>query len=384
MGLLADLIEYSHMGARRNGRIDGEKNIPGKTQREHSPFEQQLAMRANKQIRTVAAGWENDDRSLKGDYVKALGAFHKSQQKAGKEVPEAESVLGSYRDAMKVFGEATDEPQLAKWKYYVILALIAFGEIPLTAKVFEILGDNKALTYVFALVLCVSVPVAAHFVGMIFKEKMDAKRWVILLVNGLGFGLVLFAISYFREKYFEAEAQQLLGVSMDPRMVTLVFLAIQLLIFIVAATASYFAHDSHPGRKKKWGEAQRLKDILAQETAEAKAAESELHVASKDLAEAEAKRLKTFEHYRHRVEEVINNYKMIIQAYRAANVRSRGDAEIESFKNYPDFSMPPSLQDLDMECGPTVPESVPVLCAICGESNPSNAARCKKCGNNLK
>ena len=87
---LNEYFEYSLGGAKRNGREDGSRNIPGKDQKEHSAYERQLAMKASKGIRSIAEEWEKEDRNLKGNYVSALKIFIDTKEKAKKEKDEAE------------------------------------------------------------------------------------------------------------------------------------------------------------------------------------------------------------------------------------------------------------------------------------------------------
>jgi hypothetical protein len=382
--MLSNWWEYSMFGVKRNGKIDGNRNIPEKDQLEHAAFEKQLVIRAAKDIRQVAQQWEKSDQSLKSNYVAALRYYFDAQKRARKEADEAEAVLNNHREVCARLKENSDNPHLGKKTYRAIILLIALGEIPLTAKAFNLMGENQLLTYVFALVLCVSVPALAHFAGLIFKEKLDLKNSIILFIDIASFIGVLYVISWVREKYFEAEGQQLLeGVQMDPHMVSFVFFAIQLFIFLVATTASYFAHDSHPERIKTIKESERSDKDVKKETQEAKVAEKQLDEAARQLADAEARREKIFAAYKAQVEEIVESCKMMIQTYRTANVRARGYEGIASFMRFPEISVPACLQDLDKDCGLTVPEITPVRCPLCGEENSGTARLCKGCGGTL-
>ena len=41
---------------------------------------------------------------------------------------------------------------------------------------FDILGEARLLTYVFAAVLCVVLPTSAHFLGVIVREEFNKKK----------------------------------------------------------------------------------------------------------------------------------------------------------------------------------------------------------------
>lgn len=380
----ADWWEYSLWGAKRNGRTDGGGNIPTKSQAEHAAYERQLAMRASKEVRGVASEWEEADRTLKGQYVAALREFIDARNRAKKEGAEAEEVLAKHRLNTDKLNGSSDNPLLNRTAYWAIILLIAVGEIPLTAKAFALMGENNMMTYVFALVLCVSVPAAAHFAGVILREKFNWKNLIILLLDIGALVAVLGSVAWVREKYFEADALQALdGVKLDTHTVSLVFFAIQLFIFLVAATASYFAHDSHPDRLRCIRESKTTSHDLIKETGEAKDAEKHLDAAARLLAEREAHREKAFAAFSAKAEEVFEQCKMMIETYRCANIRARGDREIVSFCTYPELTIPVCLRELDKECGFAVPEASPLLCPLCGETNHFSAIRCKKCGNDI-
>lgn len=81
---------------------------------------------------------------------------------------------------------------------------------------------------------------------------------------------------------------------------------------------------------------------------------------------------------------MIAHCKLLIEAYRGANVRKRGDADITSFRSYPNITLPVSLQKLDMDLGAAVPEAVPKKCGKCGfTENHFRAYACAACGNTL-
>ncbi len=383
--MLSDWWEYSLSGAKRNGKNDGSRNIPEKGQPDHAAYERQLAMRASKDIRHIAQKWEKADQTLKGNYVSAIRDYFEAQKRSQKETAEAEAVLNNHRAVTERLQNNTDNPHLGKKSYWAIILLIAVGEIPLTAKAFALMGENPVLTYIFALVLCVSVPAFAHFAGLILREKFSWKNTILLIADVASFIGVLYVVSWVREKYFESDALQILdgAVKMDPHMVSYVFFAIQLFIFMVATTASYFAHDAHPDRKKTIRESENSKKEVQKESGEAQVAEKQLDSAARQLATIEAHREKIHAGFCARVEEIVEGCKMVIEAYRGANVRARGHAGIVSFATYPEITIPACLVELDKECGFTVPEIVPVRCSKCGEENISTAKRCKACGNDL-
>jgi len=370
MSYLGDWWEYSLFGAKRNGKYDGKREIPRKNQPEHPPYEKQLTMRTNNLLQKLAQKWAKEDKKLKDTFIKALREYIDIRKKAPKEIAEAETMLTEHRRTVEKLNHSSENPRLGKFPYWMIIFLIAVGEIPLTAKVFEIFGENVILTYVFALVLCISVPATAHFAGSLLKEKLNWKSCVVLFLDIGILLLTLGTVSWLREKSFEVDAQELLGFTMDPRMITFTFFAIQMLIFATAATASYMAHDAHPDKMTAERLANTAAKNLAKEAGEARRAEQKLNLAAKKLAFAEAIREKVFCDFQAQAEAIMALCHSTMETYRGANIRTRADSEIAAFSSYPKLTMPVTLAELDREYGFAIPEAVPITCPICGTGNP--------------
>jgi hypothetical protein len=104
------------------------------------------------------------------------------------------------------------------------------------------------MTYVMSALLCFIIPWTAHIVGTQLKEGIGgvaAAKLVISLVLIIG---TLLGIAYLREKYFEGTAiQEILGIEMDVRIVTLLFFCVNILIFIVTTWTAYAS--THPTRR---------------------------------------------------------------------------------------------------------------------------------------
>jgi len=56
MGILS-WMSYTYFGTWLNGRIDGKKGIPSAKEGAHSPYEEQLTLIAEENIRRVAQKW---------------------------------------------------------------------------------------------------------------------------------------------------------------------------------------------------------------------------------------------------------------------------------------------------------------------------------------
>lgn len=350
MGLLS-WISYTYFGAWLNGRMDGKRNIPMSDQEDHSPYEKRLALIADENIRRVAQKWDNEDRKLKGDYCRAKREYIDALKDLNKERGEHGEALQDYEDALKKKRDSSTYPHLSTKAYLAFIILIGLSEFPLTAFVFDILGENRLFTYIFAAALCIALPMASHSLGVFIREQFNKKNSIIAAVNLLLFVVVIVAIAYLREKFFEAsEFQKVLGVQMDPTTVTIVFIFIQLFIFGVTVTASYLAHDPHPNLKRAKKDFEDAKKRLQKESREVFAAEERVDKAAEVLVKIEALRGRTFEKYQSMVDEITAIQRRIIEAYRTHNRRRRNDSP-KSFKNYPHIEIPHSLQELDVDCG---------------------------------
>ena len=342
-----------HFGAWLNGRTDGKKSIPSKDAAEHSPYEKRLAQTAKENIKRAAQRWEDEDKELKGKYCDAKREYIDALRCLNRERKEHGLASKAYTDALGIKRESSTYPHLSLMAYRLLIGFIAIGEMPLTAIVFDILGEARLLTYVFAAVLCVVLPTSAHFLGVIIREEFNKKKGVIFAINLLIFVGVLVAIAYMREKFFEAsDFQKVLGVQMDPTVATIVFILIQAFIFTVATTASYFAHDPHPNLKRSLKEFDDAKRRLEKENKDTIEAEERVNKAAEILTKVTALREGTFKRYKYVTEEVKAIHERVIEVYRTHNLRKRSDTPI-SFSNYPIIEIPKSLQVLDEDCGLT-------------------------------
>ena len=349
MGLLS-WISYSYFGAWLNGRKDGKRGIP-RTPEEHAPYEKRLVHIANENIGRVAQKWEDEDQKLKSEFCEAKREYldaNKDCKKGGKDHSFAAK---NYDDALKKKRGSSDYLHISSTAYKILMVIIGVLEIPLTTNVFDIFGENRILTYLFAAALCISLPISAHLLGVMIKEKFDKKVWIIFSFNLLVFVGVIVAIAYIREKFFEAsEFQKVLGVQMDPTMVTIVFILIQVFIFTVATTASSFAHDPHPQLRRSLKEFKDAKKRLEDESKDLIEAEERVDKAAEVLAKIEAIRDTTFKMYQNKVIEIKAIQERHIEVYRTQNLRKRKDF---SFGDYPPIEIPKSLQEIDVDCGIT-------------------------------
>ena len=130
--------------------------------------------------------------------------------------------------------------------YWLIFAFLAVCEFPMNSVVFDILGEAKWLTFLLAARLGVIIPLAAHFLGIQlraespFESLRGAFKALLIMIIVMD---VLISVAYIRVKFVEgSKIATLLGIVMDPRMVTIVFLSINMLIFMVATIVVFLSH----------------------------------------------------------------------------------------------------------------------------------------------
>jgi len=346
---------YSRLSAWWNGRKDGKRGIPPVDQVEHAPYEMQLKQVGEENIKRVAQDWQHSDQRLKSEYCIAKGAYIAR----GALLPEAqrgyESALEERENARKALRECPGRTDLGPVAYGLIMVTIGIGEYPLNAIVFRLFGDSELLTYLFSTLLAVGLPLAADFLGKLlkkgaFREGFFSADGILTTLLALIVVMAILGIGYIRERYIEAlEVQQLLGIKMDPTMVTLVFVAINLLIFLTATLASYFAHDPAVRRAKK--ELKAADARLREAQARLAAAQAASEDAARRYQQAKAERAALWEKKRHEAKELRDIVQKLIEIYRTHNLRVRANPLMpKSFTSYPAIKIPTGLEELDWDC----------------------------------
>jgi len=127
------------------------------------------------------------------------------------------------------------------WAYILLLFAIGIAEFPLNNQVFISFRETPLLTLIMAGVLVITLPFLAHAAGKILKQVKE--RGIYPFVFILLFFTVV-SISYFtallRTNYLSE-----LGVQEDQLFLDQwTFFTIGIILFMVGAMASFFAHDS--------------------------------------------------------------------------------------------------------------------------------------------
>jgi len=245
----------------------------------------------------------------------------------------------------------------ASWLYAALMLAIAVGEFPLNMIVFQLFGEREMLTQLMAGTLGLVLPAAAHFLGLLLRQgwlragRLSAHPVFIALLVVVPMG-VLVGIAYVREKFFEAlKPQELFGITVDYQMVTVIFLAINVLIFLLATVAAYVRHDEEAAQchRRVWAA-----------TARGRQARSEVATVSQLLEARRTRcqqlyneRIRTFDRMKHEAKEWKDITQKLMEVYRRYNLRQRADTTLpKSFEQYPPIAMLTDDITLEWACGP--------------------------------
>jgi len=349
---------YSNRYAQRRGRKDGAKNIPPPDAEEFADYEMELKNLADENIRRIGAAWAREDRILKKDYCQSLSEFEVSKRDAAPARAAYEQIVSEHREATEEMGKHYGKIQLSPFIYTIIMAIIIVGEIPLNAVVFRIFGEAEVMTYVISLALAVGLPFGAHALGMLlrkepFKQGVFTTESIFTVFTMVMPLLGIMAVAYVRQKYFESPTVQAAsGIRADPAAVTLVFVIINLLIFTVAALASYLTHDPVIDN---WRKKLRLatRDLQIRQRRFAEVQERQGRVVSR-LEKAKAERQNKFEEKKREAEEFRDFVHRMINIYRGANLLTRQNTARPKkwHEGYPEVGVNPPFyeQALDWNC----------------------------------
>ncbi|HZP02613.1 MAG TPA: hypothetical protein VFD30_20345 [Terriglobia bacterium] len=349
---------YSRFRAGRYGKMDGKQGIPPVDSRAFSDYEMEIKNLADENMDGLARLWADDDRRLKADYCNA-----KSELAAAR--AEVNCARGALRTAQGKFDPVAQEMNqhygailLNPLLYWLLILIIVGGEFPLNSIVFRVMGESTVATYIFSTAIAFGLPAAAHLLGLFLRKRPFAQgignTEAVLTILCIVLPVVgILSVAYLREKYFESrEIESILSVKLDPTAVTLVFIGINLLVFALAAFASYLAHDPVISNCRK-----RLR-LATRELNEAQrqlqAAQQRVERAEKRLDGAKAHREASFQATINRGREIQDFTQRLIAAYRASNLRARNNPQTPGIwgKGYPEISFRPPLNTgkLDRSC----------------------------------
>jgi hypothetical protein len=226
---------YSKSQVRKNAIVDAKNNLPGRDDENFSQFEQECMAMANTEARQVMARYEPKLEVLNGRHQPLL--------------KEYERVSKDYDAHTKKIERSEPNVELSRGKYYVLMFLFVFAEIPMNTLAFSVFGESQIFTWIMAVGVAVAIPWIAHAVGILLKRgsvpwwKSGLSVGLLLLLTVAG----LLAIGYVRVLYLGdlSEAGAVASFS-NSKFMGAAFVGLNLVILAAATLCSYFAHDEDP------------------------------------------------------------------------------------------------------------------------------------------
>lgn len=251
------------------GRQDGINNLPGPDHEGECPFEDEL-LRAHEHGASLAAehclkDLERLDGSIQSYRHAASDGYaadiQQTEDDYKTEVARANNdsilkhAIDDYEEAEQAFKaiyarhNRMPVSYLPHWAYLILAVLIGIGEVPLNALVFNIFGENQVMTWVMSLIIGMTVPLSAHFVGIKVREHGGGFSWPnaakALVVFAVMAG-ALFALALMRQDYLGLVGKDI-GLSERVIASSFLFYWLNIAVFVAAILISYLAHDSVPG-----------------------------------------------------------------------------------------------------------------------------------------
>lgn len=170
------------------------------------------------------AGFYHTDGQLKSQWCN----FECRRRDAQNDLEEFDRAFPSY----------TSRVSLVPWAYYLLLILIGLAELPLNLAAFQLFGEAQLMTAAVALALALIIPAAAHWIGAVIKQPFRTRvDRGMLIVTSLVVLIGILGIGLLREAYLRQMGEEV------NHAITLVFIGIQLTLFVGGIIASYNAHD---------------------------------------------------------------------------------------------------------------------------------------------
>ena len=150
---------YSKKEVQQNAIVDAKNNIPSRDDTNFSQFEQECMAMANNEARQVMTKYEPQLEILNGKHKPLL--------------KEYERISKDYDAHSKKIERSEPSVELSRGKYYVLMFLFVFAEIPMNTLAFSVFGESQIFTWVMALGVAVAIPWIAHAVGILLKRGSE-------------------------------------------------------------------------------------------------------------------------------------------------------------------------------------------------------------------
>ena len=138
--------------------------------------------------------------------------------------------------------------RLSPWIYAGVLAGLGLAEWVVNAYAFAIFGSANYVTFIVALVVAVLLPLCAHLTGAAWKQRQHLGIAVLSLSIAVS---IIFALALVRQAFFYSYVQGLLNLNVGPRLLTVIYLVINLGMFGGGVAASYSHAERDPEGQDK-------------------------------------------------------------------------------------------------------------------------------------
>lgn len=331
---------FSNLTASRNGMIDGIKKIPALDDDSPIPFENRIYDKANRVISKLYEFWQKIDAKLHSQQQEAQSRYDQAQQ--------------NYEQCKEAKGRDAWFDRAPRW-YLPFIILLGIVELYINRQVFirfgfqnhEYLSNHES--WILALILSFSLPVAGHFLGLFLRERPWNKtlRWWALIATATSCTTIGY-ISWLRANIIHSGN----GASGDIP-VWLFFLSLNLLVFLVATVAAYHTHEEYPQLLKY---------------------KQDFQTFERRLRQLQGKRNSLKAAYENKARAIVHRAKELINIYRQANIRKREDGIPEAFKKMPpDIKLPSftQMEFAELKASPHIMLGAP-LAGETSEFIPSN------------
>ncbi|MBN1822018.1 MAG: hypothetical protein JXR31_13285 [Prolixibacteraceae bacterium] len=212
--------------------------------KEYKPVEEELNELNEEKINTLLEQAETD----KNKKLEELNLNHLDTIKDIENLPHYQVAKQRYEKSKARWDEVTSKHGRHElninfrpyWVYILLLIFIGIAEFPLNNQVFLSFRETPLLTLIMSGVLVLTLPFLAHAAGKILKQSKEKKLYPFLFVFLiLIIGSISYMTSILRANYIGELGAPETALLLDQW----TFFTIGIILFLVGAIASFFAHD---------------------------------------------------------------------------------------------------------------------------------------------
>jgi len=335
---------WSNGKAKRNGWEDGlpyerkywilkgenKDSYPVHNQFEPAQFELRLKNAADYFMsRDIAEPWHQKLAVLKKDYCASLRDYQAACESETKESKEAEDAKVNLLAAQELKNEIKD-PLINHLTLMTGLFFIAIAEISFNYYVFQLFQMGIIETIIVSMGIAIGIPIISHFLGKFLKkENKTTTDIVFTILIPIVVLLSITLLAYFRTNYLESQSLEIgssLGITHTP--LILMFLSINLILFLAATVLSYFgSHENPVEYNHRCKQLKEYEDKYDRESREDTAAKMRLKETHKYMIEAEGLIVNTFNEFKQQAKTLRKTYWLWVRTYRDYNTKARRDKD---------------------------------------------------------